>query len=175
MLEDTRATDLSRLVGTYQRARIRSCAGGCAGHSRGSRTRRASTCCSTRCTRTRARGFRQEAAFALGQIGSRQATQALVYAAREQKDRRVRARALEALGKIGDPEGRGVVTGHLTNPDPELSREAALACWRMSDSTAGAVPGDRREEQGRADAGVRRLRDGEDAAAAGDPEGARGG
>jgi cyclophilin family peptidyl-prolyl cis-trans isomerase/HEAT repeat protein len=81
---------------------------------------------------------RQEAAFALGQIGSRQATQALIYAAREQTDRRVRARALEALGKIADPASRGVVAAHLTHPDPELSREAALACWRSTDSTAAS-------------------------------------
>jgi len=136
MLEDTRGTDLSRLVGQYQSS--------------------ADSLVRWRVCRAFARlqdstgvdmlldalhkdpspWVRQEAAFALGQVGSRRATQALVYAAREQKDRRVRARALEALGKIGDPEGRGVVTGHLTNPDPELSREAALACWRMSDSTA---------------------------------------
>ena len=136
MLEDTRATDLSRLVGHYQssadslvRWRV------CRAFARLQDSTGVDMLLDA-LQKDASPWVRQEAAFALGQVGSRRATQALVYTAREQKDRRVRARALEALGKIGDPEGRGVVTGHLTNPDPELSREAALACWRMSDSTA---------------------------------------
>jgi len=128
MLEDTRATDLSRLVGHYQssqdslvRWRV------CRAYARLQDSTGVDVLLDA-LQKDPSPWVRQEAAFALGQVGSRRATQALIYAAREQRDRRVRARSLEALGKIGDPEARGVVTGHLTNPDPELSREAALAC-----------------------------------------------
>ena len=136
MLEDTRATELSRLVGYYQSSpdstvRWRVC--------RAFARLQDSTVVETlldALEKDKSLWVRQEAAFALGQVGSRKGTQALIYAVREQKDRRVRGRSIEALGKIGDPEAHGVVTAMLTNPDPELSREAALACWRMSDSTA---------------------------------------
>ncbi len=136
MLEDTRATDISRLIGHLQsgtdplvRWRV------CRAFARLQDSTSVNVLLDA-LQKDESLLVRQEAAFALGQVGSRRGTQALIYAAREQKDRGVRARALEALGKIGDLDAHGVVTGHLTNPDPELAREAALACWRMSDSTA---------------------------------------
>jgi cyclophilin family peptidyl-prolyl cis-trans isomerase/HEAT repeat protein len=138
MLEDTRSNDLSRLMGFYQssqdstvRWRV------CRAYARLQDSTGVLTLLDA-LQKDPSPWVRQEAAFALGQVGSRMGTQALIYAVREQKDRRVRGRALEALGKIGDPEAHGVVTAMLTNPDPELSREAALACWRMSDSTAAS-------------------------------------
>ncbi len=81
---------------------------------------------------------RREAAFALGQIGppARGAVLALGIATREDGDLSTRARAIEALGKIGGRAAVGPVAGHLTSPEAELSREAAIACWRLNDSTA---------------------------------------
>jgi len=81
---------------------------------------------------------RREAAFALGQIGApaHPAVVALGYRAREDGDLATRARAIEALGKIGDRRGTGTVAAFLTHPEVELSREAAIACWRLNDSTA---------------------------------------
>jgi cyclophilin family peptidyl-prolyl cis-trans isomerase/HEAT repeat protein len=135
MLEDTRSPDVSRLLGHLQS---------------GSRPVRWRVC------RAFARlqdstvvdflsdvmagdpgaNVRAEAAFALGQIGSRKASQRLRHAAGEETDSEVKARVIEALGKIGDPAGVGPVAGFLTSPDPALSREAAIALWRLNDSTA---------------------------------------
>ena len=135
MLEDTRATDVSRLIGHLQSSadslvRWRVC--------RAFGRLQDSTAIEPlldALQKDPSPSVRAEAAFALGQVGSRKATQALIYAVREQADRRVRARALEALGKIGDRAGAGVVTAQLTSGDAELSREAAIACWKLQDST----------------------------------------
>ncbi|MEP7028609.1 MAG: HEAT repeat domain-containing protein, partial [Candidatus Eisenbacteria bacterium] len=135
MLEDTRATDLSRLIGHLQSSadalvRWRAC--------RAFARLQDSTAIDPlldAVQRDSSPMVRAEAAFALGQIGSRQATTALIYVVREQRDRGVRARALEALGKIADPAAAGVITAQLTRGDAELAREAAIACWRLADST----------------------------------------
>jgi cyclophilin family peptidyl-prolyl cis-trans isomerase/HEAT repeat protein len=135
MLEDTRASDVSRLIGHLQSSadwlvRWRVC--------RAFGRLQDSTAIEPlldALEKDPAPSVRAEAAFALGQVGSRKATQALIYAVREQADRRVRARALEALGKIGDHAATGVVTAQLTSGDAELSREAAIACWKLQDST----------------------------------------
>ena len=135
MLEDTRTSDVSRLIGHLQSSadslvRWRVC--------RAFGRLQDSTAIEPlldALQKDPANSVRAEAAFALGQIGSRRATLALVYVVREQADRRLRARALEALGKIGDKSAIGVVTAQLTGGDAELSREAAIACWKLQDST----------------------------------------
>jgi peptidyl-prolyl cis-trans isomerase B (cyclophilin B) len=135
MLEDLRTPDVSRLIGHLQSSadslvRWRVC--------RAFGRLQDSTAINPLLDAVQkdpARSVRAEAAFALGQIGSRRATQALIYVVRQQTDRRVRARALEALGKIGDHAATGVVTAQLTSGDAELSREAAIACWKLQDST----------------------------------------
>ncbi|MEO6463191.1 MAG: HEAT repeat domain-containing protein, partial [Candidatus Eisenbacteria bacterium] len=136
MLEDTRTTDLARLVGHLQSSpdplvRWRVC--------RAFARLQDSTSVAPLLDALAGDAdvaVRREAAFALGQVASRQATLALAAAAREQPDLAVRARALEALGKIGDKRGTGAVAAHLTHPEADLSREAAIACWRLADSAA---------------------------------------
>jgi HEAT repeat protein len=138
MLEDSRATDLGRLVGLLQSSpdplvRWRAC--------RAFARLQDSTVVSFLLDALHGDAdpsVRREAAFALGQVGppARTAATALALAAREQPDRGVRARALEALGKIGERSATGALTAHLTHPEAELSREAAIACWRLGDSTA---------------------------------------
>jgi cyclophilin family peptidyl-prolyl cis-trans isomerase/HEAT repeat protein len=136
MLEDTRASDLTRLLGYLASApdplvRWRAC--------RAFARLQDSTAVPGLLDALAGDpdvAVRREAAFALGQVGSRQATLALGVAAREQPDLAVRARAIEALGKLGDPRGTGPVAAHLTHPEAELSREAAIALWRLGDSTA---------------------------------------
>ncbi len=135
MLEDTRATDLARLLGHLQSGpelvRWRVCR---------AFARLQDSTGVEQLTEVLGRDpslrVRAEAAFALGQIGSRRAVTSLRFATRDQTDPIVRGRAIEALGKIGDPAGVGPVAGFLTAPEPELSREAAIALWRLNDSTA---------------------------------------
>lgn len=138
MLEDTRATDLSRLGGLFQSSpdplvRWRVC--------RAAARLQDSTLVVTlldALTPEKDARVRAEAAFALGQIGppARVAVSALGFRAREDADLVVRARALEALGKIGDKSATGIVTSFLTHPESDLACEAAIACWRLADSTA---------------------------------------
>ncbi|MGH7724826.1 MAG: HEAT repeat domain-containing protein [Candidatus Eiseniibacteriota bacterium] len=135
MLEDTRATDTSRLLGFLQsdadplvRWRV------CRAFARLQDSTGTNLLLTALATDTDVR-VRREAAFAIGQIGSRSATVALGFAAREQPDLEVRARALEALGKLGDKRGTAAVVAGLGSPEPLLSREAAIACWRLADSS----------------------------------------
>ncbi|HKA24223.1 MAG TPA: HEAT repeat domain-containing protein [Candidatus Eisenbacteria bacterium] len=77
---------------------------------------------------------RAEAAFALGQIGSRQAYDVLRWACEDEKaDVSVRAAVVEALGKLGDPRGIPVVMRALADADPAIRKEAAIALWRLGD------------------------------------------
>src|SRR5690349_20805769 len=96
MLEDTRATELSRLVGFYQssadstvRWRV------CRAYARLQDSTGVETLLDAM-EKDPSLWVRQEAAFALGQVGSRKGTQALIYTVREQKDRRVRGRGIGA-------------------------------------------------------------------------------
>ncbi len=138
MLEHTRAPDLSRLAGLLQsspdplvRWRV------CRAYARLQDSTVVNSLLDALGREPDAR-VRREAAFALGQIGppARAARLALVQATREDPDLSTRARAIEALGKIGGHEAVGPVAGHLTSAAAELSREAAIACWRLNDSTA---------------------------------------
>jgi len=138
MFEDTRATDLTRLAGFLQaspdplvRWRV------CRAYAR-LQDSTTVTGLLDALVRDADPRVRREAAFALGQIGppARGAVIALGHAAREEADLATRARAIEALGKIRDRRGTGAVVAHLTNTEAELSREAAIACWRLNDSTA---------------------------------------
>jgi cyclophilin family peptidyl-prolyl cis-trans isomerase/HEAT repeat protein len=142
MLEDTRTDDPSRLVGMLQsdaealvRWRV------CRAFARLQDTSAVVVDALLDAVRKDADvRVRREAAFALGQVGSRRATQSLAFLARAPgDDPGVRACAVEALGKLGDRRGTGAVAGLLTHPDVGLSREAAIACWRLADSSA--VPG----------------------------------
>lgn len=135
MLEDTRTSDTSRLIGLLQGAdplvRWRVC--------RAFASLQDSTGLEALLTALATDAdlrVRREAAFAIGQIGSRGAIVALTYAAREQPDLEVKARAIEALGKLGDKRGSGGVLFNVNSKEPLLSREAAIACWRLADSSA---------------------------------------
>jgi cyclophilin family peptidyl-prolyl cis-trans isomerase/HEAT repeat protein len=85
---------------------------------------------------------RREAVFALGQIGiaapvgtaalARVPLQALLPGA----DEPTADLTLEALGKLGDKAATPVVVSFLTNASPLLRGEAAVALWRLADSTA---------------------------------------
>ncbi len=136
MLEDTRASDTGRLLGHLQsspdplvRWRV------CRAFARLQDSTGTNSLLSALASDPDPR-VRREAAFALGQIGSRGATIALGYAVREQPDLEVRARAIEALGKIADRRGTGAVIAQLGASEPVLAREAAIACWRLADSSA---------------------------------------
>ncbi len=135
MLEDTRTTDVSRLVGMLQArpdplVRWRVC--------RAFARLQDSTVTGPlldAVERDSSALVRKEAAFALGQIGSRAPLEGIVFTLRTERDRAVRARMIEALGKLGGKRALGAVAPFLAAPDPMLSREAALACWRINDST----------------------------------------
>jgi HEAT repeat protein/cyclophilin family peptidyl-prolyl cis-trans isomerase len=77
---------------------------------------------------------RAEAAFALGQCGSRQAFSILVWAYDdEDSDVDTRTAAVEALGKIGDPRAIPVCVRALANEEPKIRHEASIALWRLGD------------------------------------------
>jgi HEAT repeat protein/cyclophilin family peptidyl-prolyl cis-trans isomerase len=77
---------------------------------------------------------RAEAAFALGQCGSRQAFGILAWAFDDESaDVDVRAATVEALGKIGDPRGIPVCARGLAGPEPKIRHEGAIALWRLGD------------------------------------------
>ena len=144
MLEDTRSPDVTRLAGLLQSSpdplvRWRVCRA--YGRLQDSTTVTGLLDVLGRDPDARVRA---EAAFALGQIGApaREAVVALGYRAREDGDLATRARAIEALGKIGDRRSTGTVASFLAHPEAELSREAAIACWRLSDSTAVIMLGE---------------------------------
>ncbi len=80
-------------------------------------------------------GVRREAVFALGQIGhpsARLPLERLLGGA----DIETVDLALEALGKIGSKASTALVAGYLRDPSPLLRGEAAIALWRLADSTA---------------------------------------
>ena len=81
------------------------------------------------------REVRREAAFALGQIGHRSARGALE-GLLAGDDVELVDLAIEALGKIGDHASTPRVASYLGNPSPLLRGEAAVALWRLADSTA---------------------------------------
>ncbi|HEV8481765.1 MAG TPA: HEAT repeat domain-containing protein [Candidatus Eisenbacteria bacterium] len=79
-------------------------------------------------------GVRAEAAFALGQIGSRSALDVLKWAYDDDNaDQSLRLSAIEALGKIGDPRGIPLCTRALSHEDQKIRHEAAIALWRLGD------------------------------------------
>jgi cyclophilin family peptidyl-prolyl cis-trans isomerase/HEAT repeat protein len=89
-------------------------------------------------------GVRREAVFALGQIGlahpaapgrpaaARAAVETLVL----NGDEATAELGLEALGKLGDRAATPIVTSFLVNASATLRGTAALALWRLADSTA---------------------------------------
>ncbi len=81
------------------------------------------------------RDVRREAVFALGQIGSREARPSL-QAQLGDADVEVVRLALEALGKIGDKGATGAVVEFLDGRLPRLRGEAAVALWRLADTSA---------------------------------------
>ncbi len=89
-----------------------------------------------RLRRDAAADVRREAAFALGETGHRGAYDALAWAQENDGDLEVRALAVEALGKIGDRRATGVCVRNLAEREPRLRREAAIALWRLQDTTA---------------------------------------
>ncbi|MEO5617702.1 MAG: HEAT repeat domain-containing protein [Candidatus Eisenbacteria bacterium] len=78
---------------------------------------------------------RQEAAFALGQIGHRSARMGLEVALGG-SDPEVAFLAVEALGKLGDMAATPRVSAALGAVSARLRGEAAMALWRLADSTA---------------------------------------
>ena len=89
-----------------------------------------------RLRRDAAAEVRREAAFALGETGHRSAYDILAWAQENDGDLEVRALAVEALGKIGDRRATGVCVRNLAEREPRLRREAAIALWRLQDTTA---------------------------------------
>jgi cyclophilin family peptidyl-prolyl cis-trans isomerase/HEAT repeat protein len=78
---------------------------------------------------------RREAAFALGQIGHRSARLPLEGKLTD-GDAETVDLAIEALGKLGDKTSTGLVAAFLRSTSPRLRGEAAVALWRLADSTA---------------------------------------
>jgi cyclophilin family peptidyl-prolyl cis-trans isomerase/HEAT repeat protein len=78
---------------------------------------------------------RREAVFALGQIGHRKAGEALA-ARLGDDDLETVDLTLEALGKLGDRRWTARITEFLGYTSPLLRGEAAVALWRLADSTA---------------------------------------
>jgi cyclophilin family peptidyl-prolyl cis-trans isomerase/HEAT repeat protein len=78
---------------------------------------------------------RREAVFALGQIGHRSARLPLE-AKLNDDDAETVDLAIEALGKLGDKSSTGLIAGFLRSGSPRLRGEAAVALWRLADSTA---------------------------------------
>jgi cyclophilin family peptidyl-prolyl cis-trans isomerase/HEAT repeat protein len=78
---------------------------------------------------------RLEAAFALGQIGHRSAGEALAGALAD-PSLDVAGAALEALGKLGEKRWTARVTPFLRHGLARMRGEAAVALWRLGDTTA---------------------------------------
>jgi cyclophilin family peptidyl-prolyl cis-trans isomerase/HEAT repeat protein len=72
--------------------------------------------------------------FALGQIGHRSAREALEGRLADPDPETV-GLAIEALGKLGDTAATRKVSAFLRNGSPALRAEAAMAMWRLADST----------------------------------------
>lgn len=86
-------------------------------------------------TRDASAEVRREAAFALGQIGHRSAREPLE-AALADPDTAVVTLAIEALGKLGDHASTARVVSFLSSRNAAWRGEAAVALWRLADSTA---------------------------------------
>ena len=78
---------------------------------------------------------RREAVFALGQIGHRSAREGLE-ARLVDSDPDVVLLAVEALGKLGDKGATAKVVKLLSSPLASQRATAAVALWRLADSTA---------------------------------------
>ena len=79
---------------------------------------------------------RMEAVFALGQIGHRSARPILEPLLAPRMPLALRALAVEALGKLLDPAATPKITALLGDPAAAVRGEAAIALWRLADSTA---------------------------------------
>src|SRR5437773_2607261 len=78
---------------------------------------------------------RREAVFALGQI-QHAAARAPLEQQLESPDLETKALAVESLGKLGQKASTRRVALFLRDASPVLRREAAVALWRLADSTA---------------------------------------
>jgi cyclophilin family peptidyl-prolyl cis-trans isomerase/HEAT repeat protein len=78
---------------------------------------------------------RREAIFALGQIGNAVARAPLEQQL-ESADAESKALAIEALGKLGQKASTPRVAAFLRDASPVLRGDAAVALWRLADSTA---------------------------------------
>ena len=78
---------------------------------------------------------KREAVFALGQIGHRSAATPLL-AKLNDPDPETSIRAIEALGKLGDKATTARVAQFLANASAAKRGAAAVALWRLADSTA---------------------------------------
>ena len=78
---------------------------------------------------------RREAVFALGQI-QHAAARAPLEQQLESPDLETKALAIESLGKLGQKASTRRVAAFLRDASPVLRREAAVALWRLADSTA---------------------------------------
>ncbi|MHC4846856.1 MAG: HEAT repeat domain-containing protein, partial [Planctomycetota bacterium] len=78
---------------------------------------------------------RRATLFALGQLGDDAVTLPLreAVAALPRTDR---PHALEALGKTRDARAVATIVAHLTDSDPEVRNQAALALFRIGDDSA---------------------------------------
>jgi cyclophilin family peptidyl-prolyl cis-trans isomerase len=81
---------------------------------------------------------RREAAFALGQVGRPEARASLV-AELTDMDAEVVRLTVEALGKLGDKRATEAVAAFLDSRLPRLRSEAAMALWRVADTSAAGV------------------------------------
>ena len=79
---------------------------------------------------------REDAVFALGQVGHRSARPTLEALLGPRTPIALRMLAVEALGKLGDKAATPRITGLLGAPEATLRGEAAIALWRLADSTA---------------------------------------
>jgi cyclophilin family peptidyl-prolyl cis-trans isomerase/HEAT repeat protein len=88
-------------------------------------------------------GATHEAIFALGQIGLAHPGCTLLAPARTALELTLTGRdtaaadlAVEALGKIGDRASTAAVAARLSHPWPRVRGDAAVALWRLADSTS---------------------------------------
>ncbi len=79
---------------------------------------------------------REDAVFALGQVGHRSARTTLEVLLGPRTPIALRMLAVEALGKLADKAATPRITALMGDPSPGLRGEAAIALWRLADSTA---------------------------------------
>lgn len=80
--------------------------------------------------------LRMAAANVLGQIGSKTAAGPLARRLEAEKDQRVRARIVRALGRVGEPAAAGVLVDCLQDEPLTIRREAADALGQLGGETA---------------------------------------